>query len=60
MACGMAFFRKGLFPEAEENLTLGIEMTQKTDFAGVLLASFFYLGQLHSEMGQISGGPGML
>ena len=30
-----AFFRKGLFLEAEENLTLAIEMNQKTDFIAV-------------------------
>ncbi len=51
-ACGVAFFRKGLFPEAEENLTLAIEMSQKTDFAGMLLFSFLYLGLLRSEMGR--------
>jgi len=49
---GTAFFLKGLFPEAEENLTLAIEMSQKTDFAGPLLHSFVYLGLLHSEMGR--------
>jgi class 3 adenylate cyclase/tetratricopeptide (TPR) repeat protein len=50
--CGGAFFRKGLFPEAEENLTLAIETNQKTDFTVALLMSFYYLGILRSEMGQ--------
>jgi class 3 adenylate cyclase/tetratricopeptide (TPR) repeat protein len=50
--CGTAFFRKGLFPEAEENLTLAIQMTQKTDFVAVLLISLAYLGLLRSEMGR--------
>ncbi|MBM4332453.1 MAG: zinc-ribbon domain-containing protein [Deltaproteobacteria bacterium] len=49
-AFGSAFLRKGLFPEAEENLTLAIEMTQKTDFVGILLLSLCYLGLLRSEM----------
>jgi tetratricopeptide (TPR) repeat protein len=51
-ACGMAFFRKGLFSEAEENLTLAIEMTQKTVSVAPLLISFNVLGALRSEMGQ--------
>jgi class 3 adenylate cyclase/tetratricopeptide (TPR) repeat protein len=51
-ACGLAFFRKGLFPEVEENLTLAIEMTQKTDSVGPLLISFNYLGILFSELGR--------
>ena len=51
-ACSIAFFRKGMFPEAGENLRLTIEMSQKTDFAGVLLGGFFGLGLLHSEMGR--------
>jgi len=51
-ACGVAFFQKGLFPEAEENLMLAVEMTQKTDFVGLLIPSFCFLGILHYEMGR--------
>jgi len=50
--CGLAFFRKGLFPEAEENLTLAIEMNQKTDNVAILLLCFCFLGLLRSEMGR--------
>jgi tetratricopeptide (TPR) repeat protein len=52
MAWGMAFLRKGLFPETEESLMLSIEMSQKTDFTGALLVGFLYLGLLRYEMGQ--------
>jgi tetratricopeptide (TPR) repeat protein len=45
-------FQKGLFLEAEENLTLAIELAQKADFAGPLLLCFCYLGLLRSEMGR--------
>jgi class 3 adenylate cyclase/tetratricopeptide (TPR) repeat protein/ribosomal protein L40E len=51
-ACGTVFFMKGLFPEAEENLTRAIEICQKADFIGMLLVSFFYLVQLQFEMGR--------
>jgi class 3 adenylate cyclase/tetratricopeptide (TPR) repeat protein len=50
-ACGTASFSKGLFPEAEENLMLGLEMARKTDFVGVLPLIFLYLGLLHIEKG---------
>jgi len=50
--CGWAFFWKGLFPEAEENLKTGIEMARKIDFAPPLSAGFGYLGQLLIEMGR--------
>jgi class 3 adenylate cyclase/tetratricopeptide (TPR) repeat protein len=49
---GIALFRKGLFAEAEENLTLAIEMTQKTDFSGMLIGGFTNLGRLRSDMGR--------
>jgi len=52
MSCGSAFLRKGFFPEAEENLTLAIETTQKADLVSILLYSFAYLGQLRFEMGR--------
>jgi tetratricopeptide (TPR) repeat protein len=51
-ASGIAFFRKGLFPEAEENLMLSIEMSKKSDITGPMLFSFVYLGVLRSEMGR--------
>jgi tetratricopeptide (TPR) repeat protein len=51
-ACGNAFFRKGLFPEAEENLTLAIEINQKTDFILILISCFSGLLSLHFEMGR--------
>ncbi len=51
-AFGTAFFRKGLFPEAEENLTLAIETNQKTDFAGPLFLCFWYLGLIRFAMGR--------
>jgi class 3 adenylate cyclase/tetratricopeptide (TPR) repeat protein len=49
---GIAFFKKGIFPEAEENLRMGVEIAKKTDYAGALLGGFLYLGQLLSEMGR--------
>ena len=49
---GFAFFVKGLFQEAEENLTVAIEMIQKADAVGWLYANFIYLGILHSAMGR--------
>ena len=52
LACGGAFLRKGLFPEAEENLTLAIELNQKTDAAGRLMLSFANLGLLRFEKGR--------
>ncbi len=55
-ACGLAFFRKGLFPQAEENLTLAIEMTQKNDITGILLLCFWHLGQLRHKMGRYQEG----
>jgi class 3 adenylate cyclase/tetratricopeptide (TPR) repeat protein len=51
-ACGTASFSKGLFPEAEDNLMLGLEMARKTDFVGVLPLIFNHLGLLHIEKGQ--------
>jgi tetratricopeptide (TPR) repeat protein len=51
-ACSTAFFKKGLFPEAEENLTLAIETIQKTDFSLRRLTSLGQLGRLRFEMGQ--------
>jgi tetratricopeptide (TPR) repeat protein len=51
-ACVLAFFRKGLFPEVEENLTLAIEMTQKTDFVGFLLVGLVFSGGLHYAISQ--------
>jgi len=51
-AYAFSFFMKGLFLEAEENFSLAIEMNQKTDFAGWLLAANCYLGLLRSEMGR--------
>jgi class 3 adenylate cyclase/tetratricopeptide (TPR) repeat protein len=51
-ACGGAFLRKGLFPEAEENLVLSIEIAQKTDFIAGLLFGFLQLGRLRFAMGQ--------
>jgi tetratricopeptide (TPR) repeat protein len=51
-ACGIAFFRKGLFPEAEENLTLAFEMAQKADYAGPMFMSSILLGLLRYETGQ--------
>jgi class 3 adenylate cyclase/tetratricopeptide (TPR) repeat protein len=51
-ACGTAFFRKGLLLEAEENLALAIEFSQKNDFASGLIASYDHLGLLHCEMGR--------
>jgi tetratricopeptide (TPR) repeat protein len=51
-AYGMLLFRKGLFLEAEEKLTLGIEMTQKNDVAGALYISLSSLGELRFEMGR--------
>jgi TolB-like protein/class 3 adenylate cyclase/tetratricopeptide (TPR) repeat protein len=49
---GQAFLWKGLFPEAEESLTLALEMNQKTDFAAALVDNFFHLGLLCFEMGR--------
>jgi tetratricopeptide (TPR) repeat protein len=51
-SCGMALFEKGLFFEAEENLTLALEMNLKTDFVGALFPNFLWLGLLHLENGQ--------
>jgi class 3 adenylate cyclase/tetratricopeptide (TPR) repeat protein len=50
--CGVGFFYKGLFPQAEENLTLAIEMNQKTYWVEGLFISLSILGILHSEMGR--------
>jgi tetratricopeptide (TPR) repeat protein len=50
--CGVGFFYKGLFPQAEENLTLAIEMNQKTYWVEGLFLSLSILGILHSEMGR--------
>jgi predicted ATPase len=52
VACGSAFLRKGLFPEAEENLILAAEINQKTDFAGWLLQSYIFLGLIRHETGR--------
>jgi class 3 adenylate cyclase/tetratricopeptide (TPR) repeat protein len=51
-ACGAALLRKGLFPEAEENLMLALEMTRKTDYTAALLVCFLNLGQLRFDMGR--------
>ncbi len=53
-AYGHALFKKGLFPEAEENLMLGLQMNQKTDFVGSILFTSMTLGGLHIEMGRYS------
>ncbi len=45
-AYGHALFKKGLFPEAEENLMLGLQMSQKTDFVGSVLTTSITLGIL--------------
>jgi len=50
-ACAVALFRKGLFPEAEENMTSAIEIYHKTNLTLGLMNSFFYLEQLRHEMG---------
>jgi class 3 adenylate cyclase/tetratricopeptide (TPR) repeat protein len=51
-ARGVAFFHKGLFLEAEENLTMAVQMSKKSEFVGGVLISFFYLGLLHFEKGR--------
>jgi class 3 adenylate cyclase/tetratricopeptide (TPR) repeat protein len=51
-ACGSALFEKGLFLEAEEDLTLALEFNQKTDFVGALFSNFLLLGSLRFEMGR--------
>jgi tetratricopeptide (TPR) repeat protein len=51
-ACGLAFFLKGLFLEAEEDLKMAIQMSKKSDFVGWLLGSFLYLGLLRFETGR--------
>jgi class 3 adenylate cyclase/tetratricopeptide (TPR) repeat protein len=50
--CGEAFFKKGLFSEAEENLVLGIEMGRKTNFLAALSGGLRYLAFLHIERGR--------
>jgi len=50
-ACGVAFFRKA-YSGGGRNLKLAVEMTQKTDFVGMLLQSFCFLGVLRHEMGR--------
>jgi class 3 adenylate cyclase/tetratricopeptide (TPR) repeat protein len=52
MACGLSFFTKGLFSEAEENLRLAIEWGQKADFVGALFSDFLYLGLIRFEDGR--------
>ncbi len=51
-ACGTAFYRKGFFPDAEENLKQAIEINQKIDFTQMLINSFSTLISLHHEMGR--------
>jgi tetratricopeptide (TPR) repeat protein len=49
---GCVLLQKGLFPEAEENLMLGLEMSQKTDFVGIVVSASLYLGILRFIMGR--------
>jgi predicted ATPase/class 3 adenylate cyclase len=51
-SCGQAFFIKGLFPEAEENIKLAIELSRKINSIGTLLGSSGNLWLLHYEMGR--------
>jgi class 3 adenylate cyclase/tetratricopeptide (TPR) repeat protein len=48
-AFGWAFFKKGLFFEAEENMKLSIETARKTDAVGEQLFGFIILGVLYIE-----------
>jgi tetratricopeptide (TPR) repeat protein len=50
--CGEAFFKKGLFLEAEENLALGIEMGRKTNFIAALGGGLQYLALLQIDRGR--------
>ena len=49
---GYALFLRGSFPDAEENMMLGLGMSQKTDWAGSVMIAFMWLGILRSEMGR--------
>jgi class 3 adenylate cyclase/tetratricopeptide (TPR) repeat protein len=54
LAYGIVLSAKGSFPEAEENLKLGLQMCKKTDFIGSILMGSMNLGQLHLELGRYS------
>jgi tetratricopeptide (TPR) repeat protein len=49
---GYAFYLKGLLPEAEDEITLAIELNRKTDYSGGLIGNFMQLGLLRYEMCQ--------
>jgi tetratricopeptide (TPR) repeat protein len=51
-ALGITLFAKGLFLEAEKNLTLALEMCHKVDFVGSMMSALSYLGLLFFAAGR--------